>query len=143
MNKPLLNDKSEYPDDEVLLRELDKSKSIWDEFVNQISTSFAPMSLEWNFYNDGKAWLCKLVYKKKTVCWISVWQGFFKMTFYFTGKNNKDINGLNINLNLKKSYRSNKSFGKLKPLTIDVKAKKALSNVFELVQYKSQWHPKS
>ncbi len=143
MNKPLLNDKSEYPDDDVLLRHLGKTKPLWDLFVSQMSAMFAPMSMEWNYYNDGKSWLCKLVYKKKTVCWISVWAGFFKIAFYFTDKNTKDIKGLRIDRRYKTEYLSHKSIGKLKPLIIDVKTKKALSNVFELVQYKSQWSPKA
>lgn len=139
MDRPLLNDKSDYPNDDVLLRYLGKSKTVWDVFSGEISSTFPTMSLEWNYYNDGKAWLCKLVHKKKTVCWISIWSKFFKVAFYFTDKNSRDIKGLNIDQDLKAQYRSNKSIGKLKPLTIDVKTKKALSDVFELIRYKSSW----
>jgi hypothetical protein len=139
MDRPLLNDKSEYPNDDVLLQYLGKGKSNWDTFVAQISSTFAAMTMEWNFYNDGKSWLCKLVYKKKTVCWISVWEKYFKTTFYFTDKNTQDIKRLEIDKNLKSAYLSNKSFGKLKPLTVDVKTKKALTDVFELIRYKSGW----
>jgi Protein of unknown function (DUF3788) len=138
MNRPILNDKSEYPNDKVLLRHLGKTKAIWDLFVTQISSSFPLMDLEWNFYNDGKSWLCKLIHKKKTVCCISTWENYFKTTFYFTDKNNKDINNLKIDQELKDNYRSDKSIGKLKPLMIKVKTKKALSNVFELIKYKSK-----
>jgi hypothetical protein len=138
MNKPLLNDKSEYPNDAVLLRYLGRTKAIWDIFVTQISTTFTTMSLEWNFYNDGKSWLCKLVHKKKTMCWISIWENYFKVTFYFTAKNDKDIKSLRIDQACKDNYLSGKCLGKLKPLTIEVKTKKALSDVFELTRYKSQ-----
>jgi len=73
MNRPLLNDKNEYPNDDVLVRYLGKTKAIWDAFVVEISSTFRSMSFEWKFYNDGKSWLCKLVHKKKTMCWISIW----------------------------------------------------------------------
>ena len=96
------------------------------------------MSLEWNFYNDGKAWLCKLVHKKKTMCWISIWDRYFKTTFYFTEKNTKDICALEIDRTVKENYLSAKPFGKLKPLTIDVKSKKTLSNIYTLMKYKSR-----
>jgi hypothetical protein len=51
---------------------------------------------EQRHYNDGKAWLCKLAHKKKTVCWVSIWDKFFKTIFYFTAKNDRDIEALPI-----------------------------------------------
>jgi hypothetical protein len=86
MNKQLLNDKNEYPDDKVLGKYLGPTKPMWDFFVNPISSDFSSMALLWNFYNDGKAWLCKLSFKKKTMCWISMGDIFFKVTFYFMKK---------------------------------------------------------
>jgi beta-galactosidase GanA len=138
MDKPLLNDKLEYPDDTVLGRYLGKTKPIWDEFVSRLSSNFAVMSLEWKFYNDGKAWLCKLVHKKKTVCWISVWDQYFKTAFYFTEKYDKEIDALNIASTYKESYKTNKSYGKLKPLIIDAKTRKSLDSIYELIQFKSK-----
>ena len=138
MNKPLLNDKLEYPNNEVLAKYLGKTKAIWDEFITHISSSFSTMSPEWKYYNDGKAWLCKLVHKKKTVCWISIWDQYFKVTFYFTEKNDKDINRLKIDPVWKNRYKSNKSIGKIKPLTVEVKTKKTLAGIYELISYKSK-----
>ena len=138
MNRPLLNDKNEYPNDDVLVRYLGKTKAIWDAFVVEISSTFPSMSFEWKFYNNGKSWLCKLVHKKKTMCWISIWENYFKVGFYFTDKDNKAITGLKIDQRLKDSYRSTKSSGRFKPLTIDVKTKKALLNIIELTRYRSK-----
>lgn len=138
MNKPLLNNRDEYPDDKTLLKYLGKTKTVWDAFVELLTASFPSMSLEWNFYNDGKSWLCKLVHKKKTICWISIWEKYFKITFYFMDKNDADIAKLNIEQNMKESYFLNKNTGKLKPLTIEVKTKKVLSNIVELIKYKGK-----
>ena len=137
MNKPLLNDKSEFPDDAVLGKYLGKTKPLWDTFAGHVNSASGTMTLEWNYYNDGKAWLCKLVHKKKTVCWISVWDQYFRTTFYFTGKYDQDIMVLRIDQRYKENYKSGKSFGKLKPLTIEVKTKKSLDSVYELVKFKS------
>jgi hypothetical protein len=139
MDKPLLNDKNEYPDDEVLAKYLGRAKSAWDELAGGASSAFHGLALEWRYYNDGHAWLCKLVYKKKTVCWLSVWNGFFKTTFYFTEKTDKGIKDLGIDRALKDAYFSAKSFGKLKPMTMEVKSKKALTNIFTLIKYKINW----
>ena len=137
MNRPLLNDRNEYPDDGVLARHLQKAKSAWDAFSARLAAECEGASLEWRYYNDGKAWLCKLTRKKKTVCWISVWDRFFKTTFYFTGKCDQGIEALEISQGAKDSYRAGEPIGKLKPLTIDVRSRKALEDVFTLIAYKS------
>jgi len=137
MERPLLNDEKEYPDDEVLARHLGKAKPAWDAFATGIPERFDDASLQWRYYNDGKAWLCKCTRKKKTVCWVSVWDKFFKTTFYFTAKSDRDIEALPIAQSLKDSYRAHKPYGTLKPLTIEVKTKKALEPVFVLAKYKS------
>ncbi|KAB2878627.1 DUF3788 family protein [bacterium] len=137
MNKHLLNDSNEFPDDKILLKHLDKSKVLWDELTSTVSSNFPPTTLEWKYYKDGGSWLGKLVQKKKTVCWISVWDKFFKVSFYFTEKNDKDIKNMKIDQSLKDAYFAHKPIGKLKPLTVEVKTKKALKDVCELISYKT------
>jgi hypothetical protein len=137
MDRPLLNDKDVYPDDEVLHQHLGGTKVLWDRFTTQLYNDFSGVTLEWRYYNDGKAWLAKVVQKKKTMCWVSVWERFFKVTFYFMEKNDKDIAELPIDRRAKERYLSHKGFGKLKPLTFEVKTKKALEDVMEAMRYKS------
>jgi Protein of unknown function (DUF3788) len=137
MDKPLLNDAKEFPDEKVLAKYLGKTRSAWEEFLNLVSSADPSLDLVWNYYRDGNAWLCKLTKKKKTICWISIWDKFFKVTFYFTEKNDRDINDLRIDCELKNSYATSKSIGRLKPLTIEVKSKKRLRDVAELIGYKS------
>jgi hypothetical protein len=137
MERPLLNDKSQYPDDAVLTKCLGKAKPAWDAFAAGIAAAFGEGALEWRYYNDGKAWLCKVVHKKKTVCWVSVWDKFFKTGFYFTAKNDSDIEALPIPTDLKDRYRVYEPSGKLKPLAVEVRTRKALEPVWVLVKYKS------
>lgn len=137
MDRSPLNDEKQYPDDEVLARHLGKAKPAWDAFRTHVAAGFGESALEWRYYNDGKAWLCKLVHKKKTVCWVSVWDKFFKTAFYFTAKSDQDIDGLPIPVELKEQYRARATIGKLKPLVVEVRTKKALEPVSVLVKYKS------
>jgi len=138
MDKPLLNDEKEFPDEKVLSKYLGKTKTVWDEFINLISSEHPTFALEWRYYKDGKSWLCKLTKKKKTICWISIRDKFFKVTFYFTEKNDHDVNKLEIDQDLKDTYAQNRNIGKLKPLTIEVKNEKALRSIQELIRYKNQ-----
>lgn len=137
MEGPLPRDEREYPSDDVLARYLGRAKPAWDEFADRLAAHFSGVSLEWRYYRDGKAWLCKVVRKKKTVCWVSVWDQLFKATFYFTAKSDRDIERLPIAQELKDAYRASTSGGKLKPITIEVRRKKDLADVFTLFVHKS------
>jgi hypothetical protein len=137
MDRPLLNDRNEYPDDDVLAKHLGKAKPAWDAFAAGVAAEFGAAALEWRYYNDGNAWLCKVVHRKKTVCWVSIWARYFRTTFYFTAKNDKDIEALPVAPDLKDAYRAHAPIGKLKPLTVEVRTRKALQDVFVFVKYKS------
>jgi hypothetical protein len=71
------------------------------------------------------------------VCWISVWDKSFRISFYFTARSDKDIAHLGISPEAKDSYSTTEPTGKLKPLTIEVRTQKALKDVFVLAKYKS------
>jgi len=64
MEKPYLNDKDEYPNEEVLSRYLGKVKNTWDSFIGFINESYPSFSGEWRYYKDGKNWLYKITKKK-------------------------------------------------------------------------------
>lgn len=136
MDKPLLNNPEEYPNDDVLSNCLKVKKALWDEFVNNIKDKYPTLSFEWRYYKDAKSWLCKLAKKKKTICWISILDKFFNIGFYFTEKNDEDIKNLPIDQTLKDLYFNTKSIGKLKPLSVDIKTKKILKDVYKLIDYK-------
>jgi hypothetical protein len=137
MERPLLNDPTEFPNDGVLAAHLGKTKPLFDAFSCGVARRFDDATLEWRYYKDGKAWLCKVVRKKKTLCWLSAWDKFFKTAFYFTARSDKDIAALPIPSDLKDAYREHAPIGKLKPLVIEVKTKKALEAAFVVVEYKS------
>ena len=138
MERPLLNDKDEYPDDQVLARCLGRAKPAWDAFASGLEERLPDATIEWRYYNDGKAWLCKVVRKKKTVCWVSIWDRFFKTAFYFTSRSEGDIEALPIPADLKDRFRTQARTGTLKPLVIEVRTKKTLDPVFVVAKYKSE-----
>ena len=136
MEGPVLTDQKEYPSDDVLARHLGRAKAAWEAFNVRLAADVSDASLEWRYYNDGKAWFCKVVRKKKTVCWVSIWAKYFKAAFYFTAKCDEDIAGLPIDPGLKAAYKSHAPIGPLKPLVVEVRTKKALDPVFVLAEYK-------
>ncbi|HOV14797.1 MAG TPA: DUF3788 family protein [Spirochaetota bacterium] len=136
MSVQLLRDENIYPDEKVLKELSGISYSIYEELVNAIKGNDYNLTVEWNYYKDGKSWLCKVLYKKKTVFWLSLWDDCFKVTFYFTEKTEKNIYDLDIDLKLKEKFMNEKAIGKLKPLIINVNNKSQIEGMLKIVEYK-------
>lgn len=136
METPLLKDQQIFPTDEVLKNVLYDSYPVFEELMEIITNAEYGLVPVWNYYKDGKAWLCKVCYKKKTVFWLSVWDGFFKTGFYFTEKNSSGIAGLYIDENLKESFISSKPIGKFMPLALDMRKKEQLKDLLMIIEYK-------
>lgn len=136
MEKPCLNDKTEYPDDEVLKRYLGNATDAWDAFTAFLDDEYPGCSLEWRYYNDGKSWLCKVTKKKKTICWVGVFPGKFETTFYFPDR----AEDLIVNSTLRKKYVrqfvDGKHYGKTRALTVDIRKVADLSTTKKLIAIK-------
>jgi len=109
--------------------------SIYDTLTETLSKPPYDISPEWRFYKDGGAWLCKMTRKKKTVFWISAWKQFLKCGFYFTEKSGDGISDLSIVQSLKSSFDKTDPIGKLRPLIIDLTAKKQLDDLYTVASY--------
>jgi len=136
METQLLRDQQIFPSKEVLENELGRSYLAFEELTKRLSDVKYGLTIEWRFYKDGKAWLCKVCHKKKTIFWLSVWDKYFKTTFYFTEKSGKGINELNIEEELKERFSRSKAIGRLIPLTININEKEQVKDVIKLVDYK-------
>ena len=140
MEKPCLNDKNEYPDDEVLSRYLGKAKNTWDLFMNFLKENYPAFSGEWRYYRDGKSWLYKLTKKKKTISWISICHNKFKTTFYFPDRAEELIKASKLKKEYIDQFIHGKKYGKIRGITVEIKkstdlnATKALIGIKEKVK---------
>jgi hypothetical protein len=91
METPALKDPAISPAKKILENALGKSYAAYEELMNITEGSAFELTPKWNYYNDGKAWFCKVQYKNKTVYWVSVWDRYFKIAFYFTEKTLKEF----------------------------------------------------
>ncbi len=138
METRLLREKEVYPNKEVLEKALGESYLAFIELFETISNEQYALVSEWRYYKDGQSWLCKVSNKKKTVCWISVWNKFFKTRFYFTEKTRLGIDELNIEKDIKDDFRQSKNIGKLIPLVINVSRKEQIDDVLKIIEYKKK-----
>jgi hypothetical protein len=136
MDKIVLTDKTQFPTEEIIFFHLGKSKVLWESVFNFIHTNYPDFSEQWNFYNDGKSWLMKITKKSKTIFWLSVIPGSFKITFYFSDKAETAIMESGISSELKAEFKEGKRFGKIRGLTLLMNYKNNIEYVKELISIK-------
>jgi hypothetical protein len=136
MVQPVLSDKTQFPTEEIISSHLGKTKEIWVSFFQYLHKNHPDMSSEWRYYNDGKSWLMKNTRKKKTVFWLSVLKGTFRVTFYFTERAAKAIADSTIPAEMKKQFKEGKQYGKIRGLTVLFKFKKDIETAKKLLLIK-------
>lgn len=135
MNERLLTDSSIYPDDQVLKEKLGRRYGTYCG-ISETADSFEGTDYLWKYYNDGKSWLCRFLYKKKTIFWLSVWEDCIKTAFYFSGKTAAGIETLVIDESEKKKFLETELIGKLKPFIIEHTDSSKLELLSALIDYK-------
>lgn len=136
MDRPCLNDPGEFPGDEVLARHLGKAKPAWDAFMKMLKDDYPQIAAEWRYYNDGKSWLCKVRRKDRTVCWVSVWDKFFKAAFYLNARAEDVVRCSSLDNALKDGFLNLPEGTKLRSICVEVCFRSTLKAVKELIEIK-------
>ena len=136
MNKieiQLLREQEIFPSKEVLQNTLGKVYSVLEELETRLTQDDFALTFDWKYYNDGKSWLCKVCHKKKTVFWLSVWEGFFKTSFFFLERHLEGIAALEIEEN---SFIIEKEWGKMIPFIFNINDKKQFPDLLKIIRFK-------
>ncbi len=138
METQLLKDQEIFPSEEVLKNALGVIYSVYESLMKTITGTEYELTAEWNYYKDGKSWLCKVIYKKKTTFWLSVWEGYFQTGFYFTEKHLEGIAALDINKKIKEDFCQAKPIGKLIPMIFRISQKEQLGDLLKVIEFKKK-----
>lgn len=136
MEPQILNDKTQFPTEEIIFSHIGKSQALWCSLFEYIHSTHPNFIGEWRYYNDGKSWLYKLQNKKKTVFWLSIIKGSFRTTFYFPIRVEQQILESPIPDELKEQFAGGKKFNKVRFITITYKKKKDVENAKALIGLK-------
>jgi len=131
---PLFSDPKIKPNSENLAAALGKNHKLFAEFEEK--TSGQGLVLEWNYYNDGKSWLCKILHKKKNLGWLWVENKGFKITFYIPEKAINGVYQLDIDEDIKNAAKEMKPIGKTHPVVLSIKTKKIMNDAMKILEYK-------
>ena len=140
MEKSLLSDPNVQPTSEVLKNALGESYIAFDELSTILINKFN-LSLDWIYYkyNGCNDWYCKPMFKKRGVFWLSVWERYFLVRFYFLESQLEGIAELETSENcfmLEKEFGPAFKNGKTVPLVFKIYSSEQLSDLLKIVEYK-------
>ncbi len=136
MKPPILHDPKIFPTERVIASHIGASKTYWDTLFTHIHNDLPELKEEWRYYNDGKSWLMKATRKTKTMFWLGVVDGAFRVTFYFTDKASEALKQSSISQALKKQFYEGKYYNKIRGITVMVKSKRSVEDVRRLLEMK-------
>jgi hypothetical protein len=137
METQLLREQEIFPSKEVLKDALGEAYNVLEELETRFVDDFS-LTFDWHYYKDGKSWLCKVCHKKKTVFWLSIWNGFFKTSFFFTEKHLNGVAALDISKQIKEDFCRAKPVGKLIPMIINIDKQDQLTDLQKIVTFKKE-----
>jgi len=133
METQLLRKPEIFPSRDVLKNALGEVHGVLEELEKRLAQSDFGLTFEWHYYKDSKAWLCKVVHRKKTIFWLSVWDGFFKVSFYFLQRHLEGIAALGID---EGSFSLKDEWGKMIPLIFNINDKKQFPDLLKVAAFK-------
>ncbi len=148
-NEQLLKDPNIKPDKDVISKCLNKSNSTYNKFIEELKKNNISL-MEWRYYNDGKAWLSKGEYKwttsrgtnkVKPIFWLSIWNGFFKLSFYFSNGMQEELLKIPVSDETKVLIKKSNPMGKTMrfiPIVLDIYDDRQLKDVVLLANYKKE-----
>jgi hypothetical protein len=136
MEPSVLTDRNLFPSDEVIFGHLGKRQALWEALFGFIHAEHPDFVGQWRYYNDGKSWLMNVSRKKKTVFWLSVTSGAFRITSYFTDKAADAIRASALSDGLKQQFLGGPRYGKLGAITITFTKQRDLKDAKVLMALK-------
>jgi len=132
----VLSDKEVIPTDDLIFSTLGDKKILWQNIMKYASGK--DINGSWNYYNDGKQWLYKVVQKKKTIFWTALLKDTFRVSFYFGDKAEPIIDASDLDHSIKDDFKSGKRYGKIRAISIKMKDSSDVETVKKLIDIKTK-----
>lgn len=136
MEPIVLTDPAVTPDNELVFSIIGHKSAYWQRIMNWLSENHRDSSEVWRFYNDGKCWLFRTLKKKKTIFWLGVSAGSFRISFYLGDKAEALIEASDLPEAVKKEFREAKQSTFGRSLTIVVDQPEDAETVIQLMEIK-------
>jgi len=130
------------PSDEVIKKALGASYGAYIKFTDGLKDH--SIHTDWRYYGDGGAWLGKALYrwtnsrgtqKETTAFWLSVWDGYFKVSIFVPNRIREDAVNLPVSSEMKEMIANAEQMGKLKffPLIFELRSDELFSDIYTVI----------
>ena len=136
MEPRVFKDESVEPNEELIFSIIGEKELIWKQTMSYLYDNNPDISEVWKFYNDGKSWLFRTLKKKKTIFWISILEGTFRIAFWFAERLEPNILQSDLPDTMKSEYQNAKTFNKSRCIYIDIQDSGDFQNVKKLIDLK-------
>jgi len=123
------------PTDELIFSIIGDKKIFWQRILSYLHDNHTDISEVWRFYDDGKSWLFRTLKKKKTIFWIGILDGTFRVSFYLADKATPLIVQSALPEKIKKEFL-NTAGNKFRSITIKMNDADDAENVIKLIEIK-------
>lgn len=135
--KPILKNQAEFPTVENLAKHLSKENlSLYQQLLTELHEN--SYMEDWNYYKDGNNWLSKILFKKKNLGWISIWETGVKVTVFFSERVWPQLVANELFAKLEANEASIQKNGKLNTVLIPIQDQASLQTAVELVKFKKK-----
>ncbi len=134
----VFSDKQVKPTEELIFSIIGDKKVLWLKIMKYLSDNYKDASGTWNYYNDGKQWLYKMVQKKKTIFWLAVMKDTFRVTFYFGDKAEPFIVASDLSQSVKNDFLTGKHYGKIRAISTKMTKSSDVETIIKLINIKTR-----
>lgn len=137
MESLALRCKEEFPTSEILNLALQTSFPAYRQLEQELTDT--GIKIEWRYYNDGKAWMGKLIHNnKKNLGWLHVYPEYFTVTCFFTEKNMDSIVQSDLPQTMKDEFMQLPFDSRLKGMSVTVRSTDQLMDIHQLLKLKKR-----
>ncbi len=136
MASPHFTDERRRPTGKDVLLALGPAARSWTELFERLRAEHPDLDEVWRFYGDAKSWLLKVTRRSKTVCWVSVEQGTFRVAFYFPERLSAALLASDLSETRKAAIRKGAPSGKLRAVPVVFGPRRGVRDVLTLVALK-------
>jgi len=135
METIVLTDRFTTPTNELIFSTIGDKKILWQRIISYLHDNHTGISEVWRYYDDGKCWLFRTLKKKKTIFWIGILDGTFRVSFYMADKATPLIVQSELPEKIKNEFL-NTAGNKFRSITIKISDAEDAGNVIKLIEIK-------
>ena len=135
METIVLTDRFTIPTDDLIFSIIGDKRVFWQRIITYLRDNHTDITEVWRFYDDGKCWLFRTLKKKKTIFWIGILDGTFRVSFYLTDKATPLIVQRELPEKMKNEFL-NTAGNKFRSVTIKMNDAEDAENVIKLIEIK-------